>query len=61
MTLIINGAFQIIMYTALFAATTLLDTTKATATNYGHVFNVANVVSMANRYLPIPGAEGITQ
>jgi uncharacterized membrane protein YbhN (UPF0104 family) len=29
--------------------------------NYFNVFNVVNVITTANKYLPIPGGEGMIQ
>ncbi|GHU48693.1 hypothetical protein FACS1894218_6360 [Bacilli bacterium] len=63
LTLIVNGVFQIVMYTTLYSALCLLDTEGVNSTsNFAHIFNVANVINVANKYLPIPGGgEGLAQ
>jgi uncharacterized membrane protein YbhN (UPF0104 family) len=60
-SLLIYGAGQILLYSLLFCALQVTCSDVNKYFSYGHVFNTSNIVTMANRYLPIPGGEGITQ
>jgi uncharacterized membrane protein YbhN (UPF0104 family) len=56
--IVLNGICQAAMFTELFVALQLLN---GQSVDYWSTFNVVNVVTTGNKYLPIPGGEGMVQ